>query len=114
MLTPIVAAAGGPLPGNLGLSLATVPDCPGLFTIDLRGTPLVVCGLAEEVEDVKPVWAALVDLADGCGVLVPEVPPRFRPWLSVLILPSIVTASRDIVELLGDLERCIAWTILET
>lgn len=40
--------------------------------------------------------------------------PKITPWLAVVILPSIALASRETVAMLGDLERCLAWAIIET
>jgi hypothetical protein len=36
------------------------------------------------------------------------------PWLATMLLPAVVDAPHDAVRLLADLERCLAWTLIET
>ena len=42
----------------------------------------------------------------------PNLPPP-TPWLAVILLPTVSTLGIEQVAMLGDLERCLFWGIVE-
>lgn len=45
----------------------------------------------------------------------PIVRPAGTPWLATTLhLDALAAAPRDTLQMLGDLERCLAWAIIET
>jgi hypothetical protein len=114
VLRPIVAH-GGDLPGGLGLRLllSTEKRTGGwLYTIKQRNVPLVTCGLAITQPAADELWPHLLDVAKVVRLPVSVKQPPI-PWLSVAILPGIARAGRKIADLFGDLERCVAWTLID-
>ncbi len=110
----MVRRGGGPVPRSPGISTKFCPGVDGgvLFNIWCHDAPLVECGVALADAQAPEIWGALTDLAAKVNEPHPTTPPP-TPWLSVLLLPSIRGAPRAVVEQLADLERCIAWTVIE-
>jgi hypothetical protein len=40
--------------------------------------------------------------------------PMAVPWLAVSLTPDALRAPRDAIRTAGDLERCVAWALMET
>jgi hypothetical protein len=113
-LRPIVAAGGGDLPGGLKLRVAIVPgESPGgwVFTIYRAYIPLVTCGLAMTPKAADELWPRLLKIGKRATFPMSLGQPPV-PWLSVAILSGVARAGMKVVALLGDLEQCIAWTII--
>lgn len=119
-LLPLIG--GGQLPGPFSAFRVEVGRGDGGATFSLhRGQDiLVMCGVAWTDQGAAEVWLALENLyfqlaelpvkcivSDAC----PEMPSTL-PWLGVVMLPSLVFASRSDVGWIGDWERCFAWTLL--
>ena len=100
------------LPGGFRLHL-TVGFGGAMYTLFAGETPAVICGLATTEDAVAGVWPALLERSREQQMPTPDRPPGMLPWLAILILPTMANLPREIIGQLGDLERCIAWTILE-
>lgn len=106
-LQPVVRAGGGLLPGPPGYRMTI--DREGrnavytIYRIDDGGAtaPLVTCTLAQEAS-MRTMTMSVQGMA---------MPVRY-PWLAVEIHGSAL-ADPESIGWLGDLERCIAWTIIE-
>lgn len=60
------------------------------------------------------VWNALVDDRVTLGLPPPIMPcPSVEPWLAVSFRPAFYTAKHTEISILGDAERCVAWTLLD-
>jgi hypothetical protein len=77
-------------------------------TVDGRAAPapMVTCGLA--IDRGEYVWSVLTRQQPTAA---PR--PEALPWLGIVLHPTMALLSRDEAMMLGDLERCIAWTIIE-
>lgn len=135
------SGGGGPAPGGLLLHVDIWPGamvkgrplpCRGVASFQIGATPMskapyvmgVVCG----VDDGEAGAWALVELI-AKATCPPEVrhrlPSQVRPrtdkrpdstpWLAVALGAPVLAGrvSQETVGLLGDLERCMAWAILE-
>src|ERR1700741_1243987 len=97
IIKPVVAA-GGVLAG-----LHIVMESAHVFTLGWEGNPPAVrCYLAKQPNP------ALWTQAGGQGS------EPTGPWLAVRLLPNALQCTTEQVMMLGDAERCVAWTIIET
>jgi hypothetical protein len=125
---PLVKAGGGPIPGVAPWQVRIAHGPGGAVWSIGRGTQpdAVFCGLASTTAGAAWVWPALErvhhDTGDAmarAGVLAdslansPEMPGDL-PWLGVVILPGLATSAQSDVSWLGDFERCLAFTILDS
>ena len=76
--------------------------------------PLVTIGIATHSRCGAPLWTRLHAQAELLGLAVATDPIRCppEPWCAALIYPAAATYP-DVLEWLGDLERCLAWAWLE-
>jgi hypothetical protein len=125
---PLVESGGGPIPGVAPWRVRiTLADGGAVWSIS-RGTQphAVLCGLASTAAGAAEVWTALErvhhqqsEALARAGALAesvaqsPEMPGEL-PWLGVVILPGLALSAKSDVSWLGDFERCLAFTILET
>lgn len=142
LLRPIVRAAntstklhgGGRVPGGLLLHLdvwpgladvvgqaITAPAC-GAFQVGataMSKAPYVmgvVCGVDDHEETAWQMASMLMTRMLPAEVRPPRPPrPSSTPWVAVTVGVPILTGrvSPRTIALLGDLERCLAWAILE-
>jgi hypothetical protein len=97
-IKPTVAAGGGVLVG-----LHIVMESADVFTLGWEAnTPAVRCYLAKQPNP------ALWTQTGGQGS------EPTGPWLAVRLLPNALQCTTEQVMMLGDAERCVAWTIIET
>jgi len=66
--------------------------------------------LTDRSEVAAEVWRGLTGLADQFEIPHSDRQPPL-PWLSVVLLP--IPMDRDTAFMLADLERCLAWTMIE-
>jgi len=111
-LRPIVEAGGGELPGGLRVMLTRGDQGGHMFTVYQGELPLVTCGLAVDGDQGTELWPALLSLAEQLRLPRPKRAPPV-PWLSVVILPGLGLVDRDTAMAVADLERCLAWAIIE-
>jgi len=114
-LLPLVQR-GGPIPKTPGFRLMlTRREGGALFTFSKSGLPVVTCGVAWTKDAEKKFWTSLSELYETVfrGSMQPARKPAPLPWLAVMLLPGILFLTHEDVSMLGDLERCIAWTLFE-
>jgi hypothetical protein len=98
ILKPVVAAGGGEVAG-----LHITMEAADTFTLGWQpDTPAVRCYLAKQPNP------ALWKQAGGQGS------EPTGTWLAVRLLPGALQCTTDQVMMLGDAERHVAWSIIET
>lgn len=96
--------------------LPAPPGSSGAHVFDLfhRRRHIARCWLCENAATSKGIWEAAA--SSGFDPNVRLTKPRTTPWLAVaLTVPGIsvgMTEPSVLIEC-GDLERCVAWAILE-
>ena len=114
LLRPYVMGAGGEI-GDTGWTVKMIQGvAPGSCSFELHhsGLWLFSCYMAWTTTADKPMWD-VVKQASKTAVSKPE----HAPWLAVHAMPDfpliMFKAPHAIFEA-GELERCIAWTVIET
>jgi hypothetical protein len=132
LLLPIVDAQEGDLPSlGLGLDIMTPIDeqqhrVPGaaFFQIEPAGERMskapyamaVCCWRADREADA---WAQFRQIAEIGAAVWPDRPevlvePPDIPWLAVNVLPHAMQLPPATRSVLGDLDRCLAWALIES
>ncbi|WP_457797656.1 hypothetical protein [Methylocystis sp. S23] len=110
-------AAGGDLwDTGWRVRLHQAPEGCWVYELESAGEPVVTCVLCADPERSAEMWEA----ASRIGTLPGTVlhPPTQIPWLAAAIAPSaaLLSDTHRLVSLMreaGDLERCVAWALLE-
>ena len=122
-LRPLAGTEHGeriPVPGDCGLWMSRRSKIPGGAIVEIGAGDHVVIlmGIAWNQARADTMWGSLVDLVRASaardGTLVAPVlrqPPL--PWCCVLLGRPQAALPPSIAMMLGDLERCIAWTLIE-
>lgn len=109
-LAPMVAAGRG-RPGDIPFAVERRGQGSALLRI---GEPAAVwCGVCWEEERSREAWEAMLALAHQSGVTQAPGSRPPVPWLAVLTLPAMFTLPPEQVMMLGDMERCLAWAVIE-
>jgi hypothetical protein len=89
--------------GNMGR-----PEGVASFMLlDATGKPVVICMLAwRDSHAAGIIWGTCLP-----GTPMPDEPAGF-PWLAVMLRPAFAALSRADMLMLGDIERCVAWSII--
>ncbi|MCV3769085.1 hypothetical protein [Rhizobium sp. TRM95796] len=110
---PYVMGAGGEIE-NTGWTVKMVQGvAPGScgFTLHHSGLWLFSCYMAWTQAASAPMWKIVKQITKTS---IPR--PKLTPWLAVHAMPDmpriLFKAPSAIMEA-GDLERCIAWTVIE-
>lgn len=113
-LRPVVTAGRGLIPGPAGyvLQRTRVRTCE-LFIVArlVEGgdtVPLVAGVIAKNAMDLIGAWRLACEVGNADIAM-----PLSAPWLAVYMYPT-VASDPESLGWLGDLERCIAWAIMET
>lgn len=132
VLLPIVDAQQGDLPDlGIGIDITTLVDTdhrrlPGaaFFQIEPTGermskAPYVMCVACWRADREADAWAQFRQLVDIGAEFWPDRPgalaePPDIPWLAVHLLPAIGTLPPATLPILGDLERCLTWALIES
>jgi len=132
VLLPIVDAQEGDLPDlGIGIDIMTPIDAehrrvPGaaFFQIEPAGermskTPYVMAVCCWRANREADAWAQFRQLAGIGAEFWPDRPaalaePPDIPWLAVHLLPAIAALPPATLPILGDLERCLAWALIES
>ena len=77
-------------------------------------------GLALKIDTSGPVWTELERLylmvSDknplAMAATHAAAQPESTPWLGVILLPSLSIQTKETIRWLGDLETCMAWSIV--
>ena len=126
-LKPLIAQGGGYVTES-DISVAITRQGGGAcFTIFEGEKPLVNCSMAWDKDSQDYVWSCAERLyldttevaqrATGAwsdAIMAEPIMPDELPWLAVVLLPSLFGTRRETLAMLGDMERCIAWAILDT
>lgn len=113
ILKPLVASGVGVL-GDTGWSFGIMYGHGSCCFIIFHGSHrIATCYVAWTPEGTAAVWPLAASLADKTGADTPPGPPGRVPWLAVILMPEVMNVSLDIIMEAGDLERCIAWTVIE-
>lgn len=123
LLKPIVEGGSGPIPGPEPLWLDVERHPAGWAEFHLASGP-AMAGVSVAYGACVACWRAtasgpaldrLERLARVLGSAVQRNHlPLPVPWLAVVLAPGIVTLSRESLGMLGDLERCVFWTLVGT
>jgi hypothetical protein len=106
-LAPMVAAGRGEAAGIL-FAIGRRDVGAALFRL---GEPAaVVCGVCWREDRAPATWGKLLAVVDIRGMRVPPVERPPVPWLAVMLMAALLP---ETVERLADLERCIAWALIE-
>lgn len=113
-LAPLILRPGThALPGTsiqLGIPAGNMGQTSGVGSFQLytaSGEPVALAMLA---------WRASIEAGVIWGTCLPGTPmpdkPAGYPWLAIMLRPGILTLSREDTLMLGDIERCVAWSII--
>ncbi|WP_288430156.1 hypothetical protein [uncultured Agrobacterium sp.] len=112
-LMPYVMSAGGEI-ADTGWTVKMVQGVsPGScgFTLHHSGLWLFSCYMAWNTTADKPMWEIVKQISKTSA---PK--PKSVPWLAIHAMPSmplIMLRAPHALSEAGDLERCIAWTVIE-
>ena len=110
-LAPMVAAGRGEAAG-IPFAIGRRDGDAALFRL---GEPAaVVCGVCWREDRAPATWGKLLAVADIRGVRVPPTGRPPVPWLAVMMLPGMSVLPPETLAKLGDMERCLAWYLIET
>jgi hypothetical protein len=118
-MAPFVLVGDHRLPGPLGDRYRLVvpaADAGFLATVFRDQLPLVTIAVAGTEADAHEMWPAIEGLylsiyPDPLARVAPERPATL-PWCAVVVVNAAQLG--DAVRWLGDFERCLAWTWLES
>ena len=74
----------------------------------------VACWRADREADAWRQFCDLVDIGGKLWQHAQDREPPDLPWLAVHLLPYIAALSPETLMMLGDLERCLAWALIES
>lgn len=109
-LQPMLRAGQGEA---AGIPFEIVRRLPGAALLTIGSPPGVLCGVCWARERSDDGWAAMLAASHetGARAFPAEQPPV--PWLAVTILPGMLSMGFEVVGMLGDMERCLAWALIE-
>jgi hypothetical protein len=105
---------------NTGWRVKLLPIPEGGHVFDLRhgGVRVVRCWLCADPGDSRAMWEAASAGAPDIGINL--VAPCGVPWLAAALTAKSIAAmaqsrnkATDVLYQAGDLERCVAWVLLE-
>lgn len=92
------------------ITLLAAPAGCHVYDLTWKSTLVARCWLCEDAAISKDVWTAAIQVAPPGTRLHP---PASVPWLAAALAPTALDAGPEPVMMVGDLERCVAWAILE-
>ncbi|WP_454917259.1 hypothetical protein [Xanthobacter sediminis] len=97
---------------DTGWRIDLIPSPPGGHIYDLiyRGARIARCWLCIDAEAADYIWLAATAGAPA-GTRLHR--PMTLPWLAAGLMDGAVTAGPDALMTAGDLERCVAWALIE-
>lgn len=110
LLRPIVAAGVARIPGPIEWYLITPSPGPGwsIFSVspttDPEAPDYVTCTACWDERAAPAAWATTGQ----------HQPPPPAPWLAVALGPAFPSVGLNAASMLGDLERCVFWTLADT
>lgn len=121
LLKPIVQAGGGPIPPDNRFNLHAVTILEDNQFSDwfilYDNAPCAFCLFSWSADGNPNVYqSTILDMIKQFNIQTTRtVLAAEGPYLSVLLLPGlqILPNSREIAAMLGDFERCVAWTVVD-
>ncbi len=110
MLMPYVMGAGGKI-RDTGWTVKMVQGAaPGSCCFELRhsGIWLFSCYMAWTTTADAPMWDVVRQVSKTA-----TAKPKSVPWLAVHAMPMFWSAPPRAIMEAGDLERCVAWAVIE-
>lgn len=109
-LMPYVTSAGGQI-DDTGWTVKMIQGAaPGSCCFELHhsGFWLFSCYMAWTTTADAPMWDVVRQISK-----TRIAKPKSVPWLAVHAMPTLMLAPPHAIMEAGDLERCIAWTVIE-
>lgn len=106
-----------PIP-HLWMRRRESPAGGSIVEIGVRERIVVLMGVAWDAGGAGLVWDALLaaaraELSGGKGIIAPVLRQPPLPWCAVTLTAGAYGVGLEILSILGDLERCISWTLIE-
>lgn len=97
---------------DTGWMIDLIPYPPGGHVYDLiyRGSRIARCWLCMDAEAADDIWLSATAGAPA-GTRLHR--PVTMPWLAAGLMEGAVSAGPDALMTAGDLERCVAWALIE-
>lgn len=110
LLEPMLRAGRGVA---AGIPFEIVRRQPGSALLTIGEPAGALCGVCWDEARSDDGWAAMLTASHETGMrkFPAERPPV--PWLAVMILPGMLSMELEAVSMLGDMERCLAWGLIE-
>jgi hypothetical protein len=110
LLMPYVKRGGGKI-GSTGWTVRMVQGVASGscgFELHYSGFWLFSCYMTWTTTADAPMWDVVRELSKTT-----LDKPKSVPWLAVHAMPQLAAAPMQAIMAAGDLERCVAWTIIE-
>ncbi len=106
-------AEGSPLGYNWTYQAQPLLGCTQAWVFDVvcEGAPVVRSWLCADGKQTDAMLARASEEPIDERVVLHR--PRGVPWLACALLPGALSAGPEILMMVGDLERCVAWALLE-
>lgn len=98
---------------DTGWQIELLPIAEGghAYKLSHSGKPIAVCWLCTDDEHSVAFWRSAISGPKPPGTRIH--PPLGVPWLASALLAGALEADRGILMECADLERCVAWMLLE-
>ena len=106
-----IAAGGALWDSGWTVTLQPTPEGGHVYDLSYRGRDIVRCWLCTDRERSDAIWDAAT-----AGPIIPGTRlhrPASTPWLAAALRPDAMAAGTAVLMEVGDLERIVAWTLLE-
>jgi len=116
LLRPIIQRGAGEISDTrwgIRMVEGAAPGSCG-FTLHYDGSWIVSCYMAWSKEGANAMWPIAKHTAGLHVVGQPYTRPAAPPWIAVVMMPKAFSSGIEALMEAGDLERCVAWTVLET
>jgi hypothetical protein len=98
------------------VALLPTPEGGHVYDLSHDGEPIARCWLCVDAAVADAMWVAARDAPALPGVILRQ--PAQTPWLAAALIlsPALLAEPATIADVLGeagDLERCVAWALIE-
>lgn len=97
---------------DTGWTIDLIPSPPGGHVYDLvyRGSRIARCWLCTDADAADAIWLSATAGAPA-GTRLHR--PMTMPWLAAGLMEGAMVAGPEALLAAGDLERCVAWALIE-